>query len=131
VTWLLALLSIGALVRLTRLVTGDQITEGMRDAVDRHFRRAINGPPTMMQRAVGWSPEETPGRFWQWVARHFDYGYLVSCPWCASIWLAPLAVLPVWFPTNRLILAAALGLTASLVAGHVQAREPDTEDPSE
>jgi hypothetical protein len=110
VNWLLALLSVGALCRLTRLVTGDQITEPLRDRVEARWQRQV--------------------RRGKWWAEHFDYGYLITCPWCASIWLAPLAAVPVWFPTNRLVWAAALGLTASLIAGQTQAREPESEDPS-
>jgi len=54
-----------------------------------------------------------------WAARRGEkIGYLFECPWCLSIWIAPIVVVPVviW-PDNRAILAALLVLTASGAAG--------------
>lgn len=45
-------------------------------------------------------------------------GYLFECPWCLSIWLAPIVVAPaVAWPGNRVIFAAVLILAASGAAG--------------
>lgn len=45
-------------------------------------------------------------------------GYLVSCDWCLSIWIAPFIATPlvVW-PDNRLIFTVLLGLALSAVTG--------------
>lgn len=46
------------------------------------------------------------------------FGYLVSCDWCLSIWLAPVIAIPVvMFPDNRLILIVLVWLALSAVAG--------------
>lgn len=52
-------------------------------------------------------------------------GYLAHCPWCLSIWLAPFPAVVVWWPTNRLLLAGLLALSASAVTGLIAQREPD------
>lgn len=56
-------------------------------------------------------------------------GYLFSCPWCMSIWLAPLVAAPaVWWPTNRVVWLILLWLSASAVAGMLSSIE-DALDP--
>jgi hypothetical protein len=52
------------------------------------------------------------------VARSDFLGYLTSCDWCLSIWVAPIpvAVNVIW-PTNRVILAGTIALACSAVAG--------------
>lgn len=54
-----------------------------------------------------------------WVDRRSTWlGYLVSCPWCISVWIAPLVAWPaLWWPDNRVIWLVLLSLTASGVAG--------------
>lgn len=54
-----------------------------------------------------------------WAARRGEkLGYLFECPWCLSIWLAPILVVPaVLWPDNRLVWAVMLILAASGVAG--------------
>jgi hypothetical protein len=55
-----------------------------------------------------WVVERNPG----WA------GYLVTCDWCLSIWVAPWpAVAAVLWPDNRAVLAALLALSASAVTG--------------
>lgn len=80
--WFLAFL---ACYRLTRLITGDEITRPIREAA---FDRS------------------------RW------FGYLVSCDWCLSIWIAPLVATPVviW-SENRFVFAVMLALALSAVAG--------------
>ena len=77
------LLAIGAVVRLTRLVGTDVITQPLR--------KPLTG----------------------WVLK------LVTCGWCASIWIAGLVVIPTWFMWGhtRIWQAIALGLLASWAAG--------------
>jgi len=44
--------------------------------------------------------------------------YLLTCPWCISIWIAPpVLVIPVYFPTNRPLFVLVAALAGSLVAG--------------
>jgi hypothetical protein len=86
--WLLVALTIGAVTRLTRLVTADYITKPIRDRlVDR------------------WGEDA-------------KRSYLITCDYCASMYVAfPVAFAVVWWPTNRGILIALIALTASLIAG--------------
>jgi hypothetical protein len=93
-TWLLFLITIGAIVRLTRLVTADYITSPIRDRLverwDEDSKRA----------------------------------YLVTCDYCASIYIGTIVttVVILW-PTNRVVIIGLLALTASLVAGFMAAHE--------
>lgn len=51
-------------------------------------------------------------------------GYLLGCPWCASMYVgAAVAAAVVTWPTNRLLLAALLALTGSHAAGFLATRE--------
>lgn len=80
-------LDILAIVRLTKLILHDYITEDIRNYVFKHF------PPAKSK-----------------------LGYLFTCPWCMSIWVAAL-----YIPLKRLNpqFATYLSelLTASLVTG--------------
>lgn len=64
------------------------------------------------------------------VQRNRWAGYLVTCDWCMSIWVAPapVALALVW-PTNRLVWGALLALSASALAGLLSLAEArlDTE----
>lgn len=98
--WLLVVLAIGTTARLTRLVTGDGITQRPRDWIERRGTQR--------------------GGFWHWIDE------LANCPWCVSIWTGfPTAFVAVWWPTNRFVLASMLALTASWVTGNTQMREPE------
>jgi hypothetical protein len=104
--WLWVLLVIGATARLTRLVTGDSITEPLRVRTRLWARRE--------SRVGAWMDE------------------LITCPWCVSVWLGTLvAFTTIWWTDNRVLIAGMTALTASLVTGNLQAREPESEDPSE
>jgi hypothetical protein len=50
--------------------------------------------------------------------------YLVTCPWCLSMWLSPFLVIPaVLWPTNRAVWAVMLILVGSGAAGMLQTIE--------
>jgi hypothetical protein len=52
------------------------------------------------------------------IARGEMIGYLATCDWCLSIWVAPIpSVLAVAYPDNRLLLAGLLALSASALTG--------------
>lgn len=74
-----------ATYRLTRLVTADEITKGLR----------------------GWVVDRS-----QWL------GYLVTCDWCLSVWVAPAptVALLVWGDLLA-VQAVLLGLALSAVTG--------------
>jgi len=61
------------------------------------------------------------------VARFGEGGqiaYLVTCPWCISIWSSiPVAAVAVLWPDNRAVWAALLVLAGSGVAGIMQSVE--------
>jgi hypothetical protein len=45
-------------------------------------------------------------------------GYLVTCDWCLSVWVAPApTALALWFPGNRLVALVLVALAASGVTG--------------
>lgn len=93
-TWLLVVLAVGATIRLTRLVTADYITEPIRD---RLIRR--------------WGEDA-------------KRSYLVTCDYCASMYVAPIvaAVVVLW-PDNRVVIAGLIALTASYLSGLMAAHE--------
>lgn len=101
-SWLTAVLAVGAVARLTRLVTADKITEPLRDWTLARWARLDR-------------TKEPSG-----------LAYLVTCPWCVSIYLSvPIALVAVFFDHNRAVLAGLLALTASLVTARLQMTEPD------
>ena len=52
------------------------------------------------------------------IARGEMVGYLATCDWCLSIWVAPIpSGLIIMFPDNRLILVGLLALSASALTG--------------
>lgn len=82
------LLALGATLRITRFITADLLAQGLRDLVER-----IAGPDSKVT-------------------------YLVSCTWCASIWVAA-AVTPaayVWGARPWFTIAAA-ALSISWLVG--------------
>lgn len=89
--WVLLVYTL-AVARITGLITADEITRPIREAV---FRR-LNGERTSHQMIVT----------------------LIRCQWCASIYVAAVAA-PVawWHGTNPWVLIPALALAFSFVAG--------------
>ena len=74
-----------ATYRLTRLVTADRITQGLR----------------------GWVVDRS-----EWA------GYLVTCDWCLSVWIAPgPAVAVVAYGDVRAVQAVLVGLALSAATG--------------
>lgn len=56
----------------------------------------------------------------RWLQRRLPekLAYLIGCPWCASFWIGGgVAVVTVLWPSNRVLIAAWLALTASMVSG--------------
>ena len=84
--WLVLLLvNILAVHRMTHLVIDDKITEPLRDKIFDKF-----GQP------------------------HETWTYLLTCPWCASIWVAALAVAGIlWFPLVWSPVALILALSSA------------------
>lgn len=64
----------------------------------------------------------------EWIEARYDrLGYLVTCDWCSSIWLAPLFVGPViLWPANRGVLFVLGTLAASAVTGFLAGKESAT-----
>ena len=91
--WLQLLVYALAVARVTGLIVTDTITEPVRD------------------RIVTWL-DDTPGSSGEWFAT------LITCPWCASIWLAALASPLIWFwGDTPVMLIPAIALAFSQVAG--------------
>ena len=52
------------------------------------------------------------------VSRNRTLGYLVTCDWCLSIWVAPIpAAAVVLWPDSQAVWAALIALSASAVTG--------------
>jgi hypothetical protein len=104
--WLLVALVALATFRLARLLTADEITRPIRDWV---YRRDDRRP--------GRQPDDGQlGRL----------AYFITCPWCVSMYAGPAtAFVAVWWPTNRAVLVALVGLAASAVTGIVATLLPD------
>jgi hypothetical protein len=84
-----------AVARVTGLVTTDTITEPARDGV------------------ISWL-DDRPRTLGAFVAK------LITCPWCASIWLAAVAAPLVWFwGEHPLLIVPALALAFSQITGMV------------
>lgn len=93
-TWLLFLITVGAIVRLTRIVTADYITAPIRDRLTER-----------------WGEDA-------------KRSYLLTCDYCASVYVAPIvATVAVLWGDNRVVIIGLLALTASFVAGIIAAHE--------
>lgn len=95
--WLLVLLTVLAVARLTRLVTADVLTTPVRERIVR--RRLVER-----------------GKDDDWLV------YLVHCRWCASIWIAfPAAVVEylwaAYWPVQIGLIALAASHVTALLAG--------------
>lgn len=96
-SWLLAVLAIGATYRITRLITADYIAAPVREWIVRRFGEGklayLSSCDWCLSFWFGWPP----------------------------------AVLAVWWPTNRVVWLILLALTAStlvgLIAQHLEAEE--------
>ena len=82
-----------AVARFTGLVTLDTITEPIRDAIVVRL-------------------DDTPGSAGSWLA------YLITCPWCASVWIGGFAAPMVYnWGDSPWLFVPALALVFSFVAG--------------
>ena len=92
--WPLLVITIGAVMRVTRLVTADYITEPIR------------------------------GRLTKRWGEDAKRSYLLTCDYCASIYVGPpiVAVAALW-PDNRAVIIGLVALTASFIAGIVASHE--------
>jgi len=97
-TWLALLIYALAVARVTGLIVADTITEPIRD------------------RVITWL-DDTPGSSGEWFAS------LITCPWCAGMWVSLIAAPLVWFwgdtpvmliPALALAFSQATGMLASL-----------------
>lgn len=98
-----------AVARFTRLVTADKLTEAARERLlDRLWRRyAPMVPASDRDRAVPPLPV-----------------YLLTCPWCVSVYVAaPAAVIAYFWPLAPWFLLPALLLAFSYVTGLLAQRE--------
>lgn len=94
-----------AVARVTRLVNEDKVTERAREwLVDRAWRIARPQVPG-------------PSRPW---ADEPLLAYLITCPWCASIWVGAVAAPLVYFlGSSPWLLVPALALAFSYVTGYL------------
>lgn len=72
-TWLFGVLAVGATGRLTRLVTSDTITTPIR---------------ARLVRALPEGRATTGSEF-------------LTCPWCVSVWIAPVVIALGWWPAHH------------------------------
>jgi hypothetical protein len=91
--WLLLLIYALAVARVTGLIVADTITEPVRD------------------RVINWL-DDTPGSAGEWFAS------LITCPWCAGMWVSLVAAPLVWFwGDSPVMLIPALALAFSQITG--------------
>lgn len=103
--WLLVVLCLGAITRLTRLLTEDVILQPLRRFIIRHR-------PDPNARPEGDLPGQDQPAQEDWLV------YLVHCRWCASIWIAGGVTAVVYnFPHAWWVQIPLIALTASLAAG--------------
>lgn len=119
--WLLVVLCVGAITRLTRLLTEDVILQPLRRFIIRH-RPQPPGPEmeTVFNGGQGDDryitrpkvPAKDQPHKEDWLV------YLVHCRWCASIWIAGAVTAVVYnFPHAWWVQIPLIALTASLAAG--------------
>ena len=106
--WLLLIVALLAAFRLTRLATTDFILDPLRRRLAGTLAEDVD---------PGEGHDARP-----WI------GYLVTCPWCMSVWLSPIPVtLAVLWPDNRVILIGLVSLAASAVTGLLAVTEARAE----
>lgn len=104
-SWLLVVLTVLAVHRITRLIIVDRITRRPVEAVQRRFE-------LRRERQLGYRSEE------EWLS---GVAYLLGCRWCLSIWVGAAVVaavdLTVGLPVPVLVWLAASSLTGILPDG--------------
>jgi fatty acid desaturase len=93
--WLQLLIYALAVARVTGLIVADSITEPVRDAITARL-------------------DDRPGTLGESIAT------LITCPWCAGMWVSLAAAPLVWFHgDNPVILILALALAFSQATGMI------------
>lgn len=110
-SWLLVVLCLGAVIRLTRLVTEDVLTEPVRRWLVQHRTKPVVTKVQVNGQTVDLpDQDEEPDEDW--------LVYLIHCRWCASIWIAAPVAAVVWlWPSHWFVQIPLIALTASLLAG--------------
>ena len=104
-----------AVFRITRLVTGDSISEGFREWLRSRSHRDMAAPKGLEGEMVFRTEERTdrPVMLWAW--------RLLTCPWCVSMYAGGLAIgLFLSYPTYTLDVGYVLACSA--VAGVLMER---------
>lgn len=103
--WLLVALCVGAITRLTRMLTDDVIMQPFRRFMIRHLNNPVAVPEGDLPDA-----DQPPKDHW--------LVYLVHCRWCSSIWIATAVTAVVYnYPHAWFVQIPLITLTASLAAG--------------
>ena len=99
-----------AVARVTRLIVADKLTEGPRERLaDAAWRRRY---------ADFWTHAKADN------APEPLLAYLITCPWCASIYVAAVAApLAYFWGTSPWLLVPALALAFSYVTGFLAGKE--------
>lgn len=110
-----------AVARVTRLIGEDVLLDGPREKItDWAWRRKYGSAPTSTRNPDGEYRGVMPS--WQ-VAKKLDavepkLAYLITCPWCASIYVGAVAA-PLWYwlGTSPWLLVPAAALAFSYITG--------------
>lgn len=107
-----------AVYRLTLLATADTILDPPRDNLVHWLNERRHGPyPQRDDAAAEWEDAAA--------ARPHRLAYLLDCPWCASVWLAPPVVASAlwwsdgwgwWLTAGSLAASGVTGLLATLAS---------------
>jgi hypothetical protein len=108
--WLLVVLTVITIHRVTRLVVADEIP-------------IVKVP---RDRAVDWLDPLTPGRRAPWGGFGKSVAYLLTCPWCMSVWTGAVIVFVVCHVTN-LPVPVLVWAAASSVTGWAASAESEHE----
>lgn len=114
-----------AVARVTRLINEDVLLNGPRDrlvswAWARKYGTGTVGPTSISEPFVGYGAQAVP--LWQAArqggALEPKLAYLITCPWCASIYVwAVAAPLWYWLGGSPWVLVPAAALAFSYIAG--------------
>lgn len=116
-----------AVARVTRLINEDVLLDGPRERlVSWAWARRYGRTETFARAEDGTPLGRMP--YWQ-VARRLDaaepkLAYLITCPWCASIYVGAVAApLAYWLGSSPWLFVPALALAFSYVTGFMAAQQ--------
>lgn len=96
-----------AVARLTRLIAADKLTEPLRERVQMKLWDRVTGDRTVTLMAMSDPNADAP-----------KLVYLLTCPWCVSVYVAAAAAPVVyWWGTAPIFFVPALALAFSHVTG--------------